>query len=281
MIVVTGATGRVGGEVARQLIARGLPARLVSRRSHPAVPDAEVVQADLMEPRTLRAAFRGASTLFLMSPGVASGLLEPDNERNAITAAREAGIARVVKLSNIGAGDPQLLFSKWHAASEKALMESGMAWTMLRPASFMSNALGWAATIQASDFFYSATGEGQLSPIDPADVAALAVIALTEDGHEGRAYTVTGPETLSASQQAAVFSTVLGRAIRCVDISLETMRESLRESGLPQHHLEARIETMTATKEGRLAAIDDVAALLGRPSTRFAEWVERNAAAFQ
>src|SRR5215217_4525373 len=202
MILVTGATGTIGGEVARQLIAAGVKPRLLVRdpkKAREFEGKAELVQGDLAKPESLDAAFKGMQKLFLVSSGVDGRTLE----KNAIAAARRASVQHVVKLSVIGADQSELTFSKWHAEVERALLDSGLKWTLLRPGSFMSNALFWLETIKSQGAFYDPQGEGKYSPIDPADIGAIAVKALTGPGHEGKAYTLTGPESLTLAQQAA------------------------------------------------------------------------------
>src|SRR5207302_1171854 len=187
MILVTGATGTTGGEVARRLIATGRQPRLLVRdpsKAREFQQTAETVQGDLGRPESLGPAMKGIERLYLVSAG-SSG---PDLEANAIEAAKQAGVRHVVKLSVIGADNPVLILSQWHAKSEQRLRESGLKWTMLRPGNFMSNALGWAGTIKSQGAFYQSTGSGRWAAVDPADIGAVAVKTLTTPGHEGQAY---------------------------------------------------------------------------------------------
>ncbi|HEX4836298.1 MAG TPA: NAD(P)H-binding protein, partial [bacterium] len=141
MILVFGATGVTGGEVARQLIAAGQRPRVFVRSPEKArgfQGKAEIVQGDLSRPDSLVAAMKGVEKVYLVSTG-ANG---PDLEANAIEAATKTGVKHMVKLSAFGADNPVLIFSKWHARSEKRLRDSGLQWTMVRPMNFMSNSLG-------------------------------------------------------------------------------------------------------------------------------------------
>lgn len=135
-------------------------------------------------------------------------------ELNAIAAARAAGVRHVVKLSVVAAEAPVDTFSRLHAQVQDRLRASGMAWTLLRPHYFMSNTLRWAQTIRDQGGFYYPTGEGRWPAVDPADIGAAAVQALTVPGHEGKAYTLSGPESLSAGQYAEKLSQALGRPVR-------------------------------------------------------------------
>jgi uncharacterized protein YbjT (DUF2867 family) len=281
MILVFGATGTTGGEVARQLIAAGERPRLIVRNPAKAVTfqeKADIVEGDLDRPESVAAAMKGVDKVYLVSVG-ANG---PELEGGAIEAARQAGVSHVVKLSVIGAESPVLTFSKWHARSEKRLVESGLKWTMLRPANFMSNALGWAQTIRAQGAFYQPLGQGRWAAIDPVDVGAVAVKALQTSGHEGRAYTLTGPESLDAAGYAATLSSVLGRPIRFVDVPPEAARESLAKTGMPAVYADAILDLLAFMKEGRADVVTgDVQTVTGRKAGTFEAWARRHAAAFQ
>lgn len=183
MILVLGATGTTGGEVARQLIAAGERPRLLVRspaKAHAFEGKAEIVAGDLDDERSLPAAMRGVDRLYLMSTG--TNFLEL--ETNAVTAAKKAGVRHVVKLSVFGADDPRVMFSHWHHAAEQVLTTSGLAWTMLRPGNFMSNSLAWAPTIKTQGVFHQPSGPGRWAAIDPADISAVAVKALTSPAYE-------------------------------------------------------------------------------------------------
>jgi len=280
MILVFGATGTTGGEVARQLIAAGQKPRLLVRdpsKAREFQRTAEIVQADLDRPESLGPAMKGIEQLYLVSAGGPSG---PDLEAHAIEAAKKTGVRHVVKLSVIGAETPGLIIAQWHAKSEKRLRESALKWTMLRPGNFMSNALGWAGTIKSKGVFYQSSGDGRWAAIDPADIAAVAVKALTTPGHEGRAYTLTGPESMSAAQYAATLSSVLGKPVKFVDIPLEALRSGMPKS-MPPAYIEALIELFTAMRAGKVDKVTDgVEQVTGRRAGTFEAWARRNAAAF-
>ena len=142
---------------------------------------------------------RGVEKVFV----VAVGLNQVELEANVVDAAKRAGVTHVVKLSVIGAESPQIEFARWHARAEQKLMASGLAWTMVRPGNFMTNSLGWADTIEAQGAFYQPTGTGRWASIDPADIGAVAVAALTQPGHEGKAYTITGSDPMDGAGRTA------------------------------------------------------------------------------
>ncbi|MFI1916863.1 NAD(P)H-binding protein [Nocardia sp. NPDC020380] len=282
MIVITGATGTIGSEVVRQLAERGEKVRAVTRDPEQArVPEGvEVVRGDYADPASLAAAFAGAEAAFLV------GQVTPDNsdvDAKLIAAARDAGVARLVKLSAIGTGDTILgPFATWHMPGEKAISESGRVWTILRPSSFASNTLSWAAPIKEGKPVPNMTGTGAQGVIDPRDIAAVAVAALTSDAHAGRVYTLTGPEPLSVHQQAAMLGAALGRELEVDDIPLEQVREALLAAG----RSEAFADRATAGQAfirngGNTTVTTDVERVLGRAPRTYADWARDHAAAFR
>jgi len=281
MILVLGATGTTGGEVARQLIAKGQRPRLLVRSPQKAREfegKAEIVEGDMDSKESVASALKGIEKLYLVSAGV-NGM---DLEINAVDAAKKAGVRHVVKLSVIGADAPAMTFSKWHARSEKHLMGSGLAWTMVRPGNFMSNALMWAETIKTQGAFYQPTGEGRWAAIDPADIAAVAVAALTGSGHEGKAYSLTGPESMNAAQYAAKLSSAIGKPVKFVDVPPEAAKDGMLKSGIPAPYVDALLDLLAAMKAGKADGVTDtVEKVTGRKAGTFDAWARRHAAAFR
>ncbi|HZI13461.1 MAG TPA: SDR family oxidoreductase [Myxococcus sp.] len=280
-ILVTGATGTIGGEVARQLIAAGVRPRLLVRtpaKAREFEGKADIAQGDLNDAASLERALQGVEKLFLVAAGVDGQQLEV----KAIDAAKKAGVKHVVKLSVFGAEQETLTFARWHRPAEKHLEASGMAWTHLRPVNFMSNMFGNIDSIKGQGAFYAPTGDGKSSLIDPADIGAVAVKALTQPGHEGKAYTMTGPEALSGAEQAAILSQALGREVKFVDVPPEAARQGMAGAGMPGPYVEAVMDLLSHMKAGRTAAMTDtVQQVLGRKAGTFADWARRNAAAFK
>ena len=281
MILVFGSTGTVGGEVARQLIAAGEKPRLLVRSKAKAKAfegKAEIVEGDLDRPETLAPAMSGVDKVFL----VVTGTNGPELEIKAIDAAKKAGVKHIVKLSVIGADQPGLTLAKWHAQGEKHLVESGLAWTMIRPGNFNTNTLGWASTIKAQGAFYQPTAEGKWASIDPADIAAVAVKALTTPGHEKKAYTLTGPESLSAAQYASKLESAIGKPVKFVDVPPAAAEDAMSKMGMPKAYVDALLELMAAMKAGKADVVtEDVQKVLGRKATSFDDWAKKNAAAFK
>ena len=283
MILVTGATGTTGGEVVRQLIAAGQPVRALVRPGS-AVPrlgnGAETAVGDAGRPETLDAALRGVERLYLLLPMVPA-LRQWD--AGIIAAARRAGVGHVVKHSNMGAQDEAgTTMQRWHRAGEILIERSGMAWTFIRPTGYMTNALGWAGMIRSQGAVYAPGGDGRLAVVDPRDVAGVAVAALTERGHQGRAYDVTGPEALSAAEQVTMISDEIGKPVTHIDIPDSAAREQMISTGMPAEIADALTEFMTDVRTGRSAAVTDtVMKVTGQPARTFAAWAHENAAAFR
>lgn len=255
MILVTGATGTIGRRLVAELRERGVRVRAMTRDPAAARIEAdEVVSGDLDRPDP--ALFAGVDALFLLSP---PGPETAEREPAVLRAA--AGVRRVVKLSAIAADDPATLTSAWHRPGERALRDGFADWTILRPSTFASNALAWAPAIRAGEAIPNPFGDGAQGVVDPADVAAVAAVVLTEDGHAGRTYTLTGPALITVPSQVAVIGKVLDREISTVDLDPAALPEPVAAG--------ARF----VRDGGNAVLTDDVAAVLGRPARSFEQWV--------
>jgi uncharacterized protein YbjT (DUF2867 family) len=283
MILITGASGNVGKEVlkqAAQAAARtGKKIRAGFQSTAKAVAPAgvEVVTIDYNQPVTLRAALRGADRVFLVGPP--TGEL-PALERKAVDVIRELRV-HVVKLSAMGGRDAT--FPRQHAESEEYIQSTGLPYTFLRPNGFMQNIVIYnAMPINTENAFYGTEGDGRVSQIDIRDVAAVAVKVLTEDGHLGKAYTLTGPEAITNREVAQMLSKVLGREIRFVNLSPEQLRPALLSAGLSEWNADALLDLQRLYREGKAATVTrDVEQLLGRKPTRFADFLPDYRDAFQ
>lgn len=282
MILVTGATGTVGTEVVRQLVAAGVVPRVLVRhpeKLRPQVLDrVEVRKGDLDDPTSVAAAMVGVERLFLLTSGVEG----PARDKAAIAAAVAAKVRHVVKLSVMGAELESITFARWHRSSEKLLEASGLEWTFLRPGSFASNALWWADTVRSQGAVYQPVGNGKSAVIDPVDIGAVAVKVLTERGHEGLAYVLSGPEAITVGEQAAILGRHLGREIQHVDIPPEVARQSMVASGMPEAYVSGLLELNAATRAGYTALVTStVSQLLGRSPATFDSFVARHLAAWR
>ncbi len=281
MIVVFGATGTVGSELVRLLVAAGAPVRAVTRDPGGArVPaGAQVARADFADAGSLTAALHGATAVFLLAP---PGPAQAEQDLAMIAAARAAGVRRAVKLSAIGTGlasHPRL--GEWHLPGEQALQASGLAWTILRPTTFASNMLYWADAIRAGEGVPDPFGGGGQGVVDPADVAVVAARVLTADDHDGQVYTLTGPALLTLAEQVAIIGAAVDRPATTVPVSTADNRAQLLAAGSDPAYVEKIIEGTNYVRDGHNAVLtDDVKRVTGRPPGTFAAWVDAHRAAF-
>jgi uncharacterized protein YbjT (DUF2867 family) len=273
MILVTGATGTVGSEVVKALEGRGARFRAGYRTRPQNVPKgAEAVALDFDRPETLGPALRGVETVFLLSSTVAP-------EANAVREAAKAGVKRIVKLSVWEAGAPGFTFGAWHRGIEQAIEQSGLAWTFLRPNGFMQNVINYMGqTIKGQGAMYSSVGDARISHIDARDIGAVAARVLTEAGHEGKAYDLSGPAALSYGEMAATLSSVLGRKVQYVSVSDEDYKKAAMGAGTPEGYADALINLHRNYREGRFGRVaPDVQKLLGRAATSFEQFARDHA----
>jgi uncharacterized protein YbjT (DUF2867 family) len=281
IILVTGATGTVGREVVRQLVAAGQRVRAMTRKPSKAKFDTrvEVVQGDFSVPDTLAKVVDGVERAFSLTFGPQTGI----HERELAGAAKKAGVRQIVKLSAMG-GDSETknAIRKWHGEGEQAIKETGIGWTVIRPGGFMSNALYWRETIRTRGKVFSNYGDGRLPSVHPRDIAAVAVRALTSDGHEGKTYHLTGPEALSIGEQVSILSDVLGRRIEYVPITDEAARKGMEQAGMPTFLIDALIPFAAFIRTGKAAAVlPTVEEVTGRSALRFLDWAVEHAEAFR
>lgn len=283
MILVTGGTGTVGGEVISQLAATGTPFRAMVRSQAKAaamkLTGVQFVQGDLAEPRTLAEALRGIDQVFLLCAPLPN---QTELEANMVAAAKAAGVRHIVKLSAMTA-DPNSSsrFPRIHGQVEQIIRDSGMEWTFLRPTSFMQNLLGLADMIK-SGTIYQPAGDSKAGFVDVADIASVAVEALTEPGHEGSAYDITGPELLSYHDVARIVSEVLGRPVGYQDIPPAAARQALIGMGLPEWNVDGILELMDQMRAGEYAKLSDAVLEVGKKDpTRLKDFVRQHAGAFK
>jgi uncharacterized protein YbjT (DUF2867 family) len=274
MILVTGATGNVGREVVRALVDRGQQVRALTRDGQAkGLPDAaEPVAGDLDHPDTLKPALDGASGLFLL-PGY------PDTPGLLATAGR-SGVGRVVLLSGGSAGDGDLTnaISRYMIRSEEAVRGSGLAWTILRPSAFMSNVFRWLP-LRAGDVVRVPFAGVRTAVIDPADIGAVAAAALTEDGHDGATYRLTGPESLLPAQQVEILARVLRRALRFEAQPNDEARAEM-SAAMPAEYVDAFFRFNVDGELDESMVLPTVPEITGRPARTFEQWARTHAGAF-
>ena len=281
MICITGASGTVGSEVVRQLSDEKVAFRAAyhstAKADEARARGIDAVLADFNDPDSLREALHGCDKLFLLGANVPN---QVELETRAVEMAKAAGVTHVVKLSAIGAGEGDFALARIHREIEKAIETSGLKWTFLRPNGFMQNTATFqAASIKNMSAFHTATGDGRISFVDVRDIAAVAVKALTESGHEGKAYDITGPEALTYEDVAAVLSDVLGRKITHINLPPADLKAGMLAAGIPGWMAEHLLDLQRHYREGKAAAVtDEVKTITGRDPIRFADFARETAA---
>jgi uncharacterized protein YbjT (DUF2867 family) len=275
-ILIVGATGTVGSELVRQLAATGRRVKALVRDERKAASIGHVaapVIGDLAAPATLAPAFEGAERVFVLAPPV------PELELlagNAFDAAAAAGAKRIVYLSAFGTGELDDRHFRAHAANERRLASLGIDWTVLRPTRFMTyTPYAWSSVLQRN-LLLEAGGEGAMTVIDPADVAAVALVALTTDGHEGKAYKLTSEDSFTALELANTLSRALGRDLTVFRGDTEALRAALVECGAPEEYAPLMAGYFATVAAGFWRVTDTAGHVLGRKPRAYAQWLDRN-----
>lgn len=288
MILIVGATGTIGRHAAKQLIARGLPVRVMSRdperaRTLPEFAGASILTGDSAQPESLGAVFEGVDKVLLIPP---SGPTWNTQEQNLLEAARHAGVKHIVKISAMGAdlSEPSMSLS-YHAQGEKRLAESGIPFTVLRGNSFMQNFLVfYAPVIRTDGVVCQCIGDAKMSMVDTRDIAEVATAVLTSDNHLGKTYELTGPEALSYSDAVEKLGAVVGRPVRYQHIEPEAYEQLLIGGGVPPW-LASEMKNVYGRgyyRSGRGAQVTStVADLLGQRPRSFDDFVQAYADQFR
>jgi uncharacterized protein YbjT (DUF2867 family) len=282
MILVTGASGNVGGAVLKELLAAGAPVRGMYRSKEDAskAPEgANPVIADFADRASLECALQGIDRVYLVCSPIPQ-LVEL--ESNMVEACQENGVRHLVLNSALGADTYDKSFPAWHRKVEHRVHASGIPATILRPESFMQNIPAFFAdTINSQGAFYAACGNADLGFVDVRDIAAVAAKILTSEGHSSKTYTLTGPEALSYTQVAEKLSSLLGRPVKYVALTQEQLRRSMREMGMPAWQVEALADLQAYYTDGAGGKVtNDVRDVLGREPIRMDEFLRENATAF-
>lgn len=279
MILVTGATGNVGRELVPQLLDANQPIRVLVRDERKVAHLSSRVQravGDLERPETLSSAMEGIDRLFLVT-AVTHQVV------NLIAAAKRAGVRHIVKQSTIEA-DRSLGPGAWHREQERLIENSGIPWTFLRPTMMMVNTFQWwANTIRTQGRIYFPRIDGQVSPIDPKDIASVACAVLTKPSHEGRIYELTGPEPLTVSEMVEILSKVLERPIRYVRVPFFLAAIWMRHRlGLSRRLVAALGKTMGAWRRNEYAYVSDaVEQVAGCRPRSFETWCREHRMLFE
>lgn len=270
-ILVTGATGTVGRQVVAELLARGHTVRALTRDASKAALPAEVefFQGDLTEPESLIPALEGVTGVHLITFGGAY-FAPLETGPQILALARAAGVRRVTVLHG---GGPTPL-------EDAVRTDEGVDWTVLMPVEFMANALEWADGIVASGEVREPFVSRLSAMVHEGDIGAVAAVALTEEGHAGQEYVITGPEPLTVGDKVASIAAARGREIALIELTEEEAVAQWRAAGQPEDVIGFLLQVYGDTPEAGRTVVDTVEKVTGRPARTFAQWAAQHADAF-
>jgi uncharacterized protein YbjT (DUF2867 family) len=276
MFLVTGATGNVGAEVVRALVAAAQEVRALARSDKPSGLPAgvEAVAGDLNRPTSLAEALAGVRGVFLL-PGY-------EDMEGVLAEVRGAGVERVVLLSgsSAGSGDTSNAVSAYMIRSEAAVRESGVPFTILRPFAFMSNALRWRDQLRAGDVVREPFADVAVAVLDPADIGAVAATALLADGHEGAIHVLSGPQALRPADRVDILGAALGRELRLEALSDDEARAQM-SAQMPIEYVDAFFDFYVDGSLDESRVQPTVREVLGREPRTFEQWAAAHADAFR
>jgi uncharacterized protein YbjT (DUF2867 family) len=280
-VLVTGATGQIGSEVVSQLLRTGCEIRAMSR--NPAaltVPEGVgVVQGDLSAPETLDACLDGIESVFLVwtAPLAAAA---PAIERIAAHAGHVVLLTSPHRTPHPFFQQPNVLRAV-HAGVEELIVASGLRWTFLRPGPFALNCRNWwAPQIRQGEVVRWCYADAATAPIDERDIAAVAVRALCEDGHDGREYVLTGPASLTQREQVETIGDAIGRPLRFEELSRPAARDQMVAMRFPLPIADMLLDAYAAAVGQPALVTSTVLDLTGTPARSFRDWARRHAADF-
>ena len=276
-ILITGATGNVGSALLNTLKTTDINLRVLAHDESKAqsLRDRgieDVVLGDFLKPETLMPALEDVSKVFLLTP------ISPQQvpqASNMIKAAKESGNdPHIVRLSvHQASHEAPARNSRQHAQIEDELTSSGLPYTLLRPQSFMQNTLMAAPPVASEGKIYQPFKDGRLGMIDARDIAEVAAKVLTEEGHEGKVYTLTGPAAISFYEVAEVLSEVLGKEVSYINIPLDAAKKAMLSRGIPEWNADTLTEYAEAHSEGYSDfTTEDFERLTGHPSTSYKQF---------
>ncbi len=282
-ILVIGATGNVGRQVVSQLPATGVPVRALVRNPQTAglPPHVEIVRGDLTHLESLDACLDGVDTVFLVwfAPPAAVG---PALERILHYAQRIVFLSSPHKIAHpfFQGGQPNAV-AALHTEIERLIETSGRRFTFLRPGMFAANALSWwASQIRAGDLVRWPYLAAPTAPIHERDIAAVAVRALCDDGHAAAEYVLTGPQSLTQSEQISIIGDVIGRSLRIEEISPEDAKQDFFTL-MPPPAVNMLFGAWSAAIGQPAYVTSTVAEITGRPARTLHDWAADHAAAFR
>ncbi len=285
MILVTGATGNIGGHVLRLLASKDIKCRVLARDPKKAAPlkgpNVEIVQGDLKKYESVEKALKDCEKVFLCTTA-SEGM--DDEEMNVLKAGRKLGtLKHVVKLSALGAAtEAKSQVLKKQGYCEVNIRKVGIPYTVLRPHFFMTNFLGFAQSIKGQGAFYAPMGEGKIAAVAPSDVAAVAVAVLTGKGHTAKAYSITGPEALSMAEYAEKLGAAIGKEVKYVNVPGTEAKKAMMGMGMSEWLSQGLVDLYAdwaANKSDKV--FESVKEIAGQDPVSFDDWAREHAGAFK
>jgi uncharacterized protein YbjT (DUF2867 family) len=285
MIIVTGATGRVGSKLVESLLKAGEPVRVLTRNPQKAASlqafGASVILGDFTQLNTLklRTALSGCDRLVSIPPNT---LNQAEQEIQLFEVAKCTGIQHVVKLSTVKANPESTChFFKQHAISEKYLKQSGVRFTILQSNSFMQNFLWFTPEMRAQETLSLPMKESKTSPVDIRDIVHVAHVVLTRKDYEGKTYNITGLEMLSLKDIAEQLSVATNKKITYINVSLCDFKRTLLQAGLHEWYAKAIVASWQVASEEQPTVTNVVAEITGRQPITFEQFVRDYKHAFK
>lgn len=269
--LVAGATGTVGRHVVEALRERGVSVRALTRTPQQASfpSDVDVVGGDLAQPESLRAALQGVVGVHLVNFGGAEQYAPLSDGSTLVKSLEAAGVQKATMLGG------------WEESSlEPAVRASSLEWTYLRPTGFMANSLEHAEAVQAGVVEEPFVDE-YAADVHEADIAAVAACALTEPGHAGASYWLTGPQRLCLRDKIGLIAQALGRDVRLVELTAEQARDKMIRQGVPQEMIDFALGLYADPPEEANIVNSNILDVTGKPARDFAQWAAENVAAFR
>lgn len=264
-ILITGPTGNVGRHIVNHLIQTGQQVRVLIRNPKSAknLPSGvEIAYGDLNAPETLIPALRGVTAIHLMTTANGAAL---KTGPEIVELAVKAGVKRAT-----------ILWSGEKGPVEKAVEASPLEWTQLQPSEYMSNALYWTESIRTEGVIREPFASELNAVVHEADIGTVAAIALTEEGHAGKTYTLTGPESLTVYDKVSIISEAIGRDIQFIELTKEQAKERMIQRGVPEDMADYVIKWHANPPKEAYTVVPTVENVTGRPARTYAQWISEN-----
>lgn len=276
-VLITAATGNVGPHAATHLLRAGARVRALVLRDDPGIarlPEGvEPHYGDLAVPESLDPALEGVDAVFWMWPFFTLSV----ETAPAVLKKIEQRARRIALVSSVGVHiGLEPVDNNCHAYLEKLIEQTSLAWTFLRTTGFMANALGFAPQIRGGDVVRFPHGAAARTSVHEGDLAAVGARALTEDGHGGRTYLVSGPQALTQEEQMHIIGEVIGRSLRWEDVHAEEARRQMVATGWPPSYADGALDYFAMLTRQPEVGSSAVAEVTGRPAHTFRQWAEEH-----